>query len=87
MTIKLYRPAHSPAADDLEAALRELVVAYKVIVVNAANTPLPAIHDEGQVIIGPAALARYLRELEKIVADWRKYQGDACYIGDDGEVC
>jgi hypothetical protein len=87
MTIELYRPAHSPAADDLETALRKLVVAHKVIVVNAAHTPLPAIHDEGQVITGPAALARYLQELEKIVADWRKYQGDACYINDDGEVC
>jgi hypothetical protein len=47
---------------------------------------LPAIRDNGQMINGPAAISAYLKDLEKFVADWRRFQSDSCYI-DDGEVC
>ena len=93
--IEFYRPADCDNCETIEAALQEMVVAHKVIVVEPgqspeglpAGTPLPALVDNGRVFSGRAALAEHLRELEKIVADWRRFQSDACYIDDEGEVC
>ena len=93
--IEFYRPADCDSCEEIEAALREMVVAYKVIVVKPgqrpdvlpADTPLPALQDNGQIISGRTALTAYLHELEGIVADWRRFQSDACYLDDEGEVC
>jgi glutaredoxin len=93
--IELYRPVFCPDCTKIEEVLKELVVAHKIITLEPGqsaatlmpNTPLPAIKDEGQIITGPAAIDAYLAELEEIVADWRRFQSDACYIDDDGNVC
>ena len=92
--IELYRPPECPACAEIEAALQELVIAHEVIVVKPeqrsdllpADTPLPAIKDDHKIISGPA-ITPYLKELEKFVADWRRFQGDTCYIDEDGSVC
>ena len=93
--IEFYRPADCDSCEEIEAALQEMIIAHKVIVVKPGqrpdtlpvNTPLPALKDNGQIISGRTALTAYLRELEEIVADWRRFQSDACYIDDEGEVC
>jgi len=93
--IEFYRPAHCPDCHKIEEALKELVVAHKIITLEPGqsastltpHTPLPAIKDEGRVITGRAAIDAYLVDLEKIVAHWRRFQGDACYIDDNGDVC
>jgi glutaredoxin len=93
--IKLYRPVDCPDCADVEAILKELVVAHKVIVVEEGQATaelnpdisLPAIKDNGQVISGPTAINTYLRELEKFVAGWQRFQSDSCYVDDDGATC
>jgi glutaredoxin len=93
--IELYRPVHCPDCTKIEETLKELVVAHKIITLEPGqfaaeltpNTPLPAIKYEGQIIAGQVAIDAYLVDLEKIVADWRRFQSDACYIDDDGNVC
>jgi glutaredoxin len=93
--IKLYRPRDCPGCADIEAALQELVVAHQVITVEedklrdelSPEVTLPALKDNGQIISGPAAISAYLKELEKFVADWRRFQSDSCYIDDDGQTC
>lgn len=93
--IELYRPVHCPDCTKIEEALKELVVAHKIITLEPGrpateltpDTPLPAIKDEGQIITGQAAIDAYLVNLEKIVADWRRFQSDACYIDDNGGIC
>ena len=91
--IELYRTAHCPACDEVEAALVELVVAHKVIVVEAGqtdlppNTPLPAIKEKARLISEPEALSAYLKELTRFVTDWRRFQGDFCYVDEHGESC
>lgn len=35
---------------------------------------------------GAAACERRLEELEQTKAEWDRFQSDACYIGDDGDV-
>ena len=94
--IELYRPLQSPASDEIEFALKELVVAHKVIVVEpgaspdslTSNTPLPLIKEKDKLISEPAAIKVYLKELEIFVAEWRKFQSDTCYLDSEtGEVC
>jgi hypothetical protein len=93
--IEFYRPVDCPACADIEAVLKELVVAHKVVVVEEGQAAaelkpdvlLPAIKDNGQVVSGPTAIATYLRELEKFVAGWQRFQSDSCYIDDDGAPC
>jgi hypothetical protein len=93
--IELYRPVGCSICAEFEATLKEMVVAHKVIVVEKnqnsgalpPETPLPALKENGHIVAGPAAIAAHLQELEKFVADWRRFQTDACYIGDDGGPC
>jgi len=93
--IELYRLGDCPTCDDIEAALVELVVAHQVIVLEPgqgpaglpADTPLPAIRDNGRLIY-EAAITGYLRELAKFVEEWRMFQADACYLDPaTGETC
>jgi glutathione S-transferase len=93
--IELYRLANSQLGEAIEAALRDMVVAYERIIVEPgqapaelpAGTTLPAIRHDDRLISGQAALVAYLSELEQFVADWRRFQSDACYVDEDGEVC
>ena len=93
--IELYRPANCPDCNKIEETLKELVVAHKIVTIKpdqhsaeiSPDIPLPAIKDEGNIISGPAAIDNYLVELEQIVANWRRFQSDACYIDEDGNGC
>ncbi|NJN94471.1 MAG: hypothetical protein HC875_10455 [Anaerolineales bacterium] len=93
--IKLYRPADCPACAEIEAALREMVVAHQVIVVEGEPAPadlgadvsLPAIRENNHLVSGPGAISAYLEELAHFTARWRRFQSDSCYIDDDGQVC
>ncbi len=93
--IELYRPIDCPTCADLEAALQELVVAHRVIVVEVGQIPvelgpdisLPALKENGQIIYGPEAIAAYMRDLERFVINWRRFQSDSCYIDDEGQAC
>ncbi len=92
--IELYRKSDSPHSEDIEAKLKELVVAYKVVVIEGDNADpalvtlgehvtLPALKDDGQVISGLPAIRAHLEKLEEFVALWRKFQSDACYCDED----
>jgi len=93
--IELYRHRNCAECADVEAALKEMVIAYEVIVVERKNppetlpndTPLPTLNDNGDMISGQAAVAARIKELQRFVHDWNVYQGDACYIDENGEVC
>ncbi len=85
--IKFYRSTRCQTCAEVEEALKTMVVAHEVIVVEpgrrpadlAPDTPLPVLLDNGRTISGQPAITSYLAELEQFVSDWRKFQGDACY--------
>ena len=92
--IKLYRAAHSPSADAIEAEFRELVLGYDREVIDSraaarlfgADTSLPVITNNERVVSGEAIPA-YLKELTRLMRDWQLFQGDSCYVDDHGETC
>jgi len=85
--IEVVRTAESAEADWVEAELHELVLDYDRVVVSPeqAEFPLPALCRDGQVVSGREALIAALRELEALAEAWRRFQGDSCYVDDDGE--
>jgi hypothetical protein len=84
--IVLYRAQRSPRADRIEERLRELAVGYRVEILGSEAADRPVIWDQRR-IEGETALVRYFEELERFVAEWRKFESDACYLEDDGTVC
>lgn len=90
--IQLYRESLSPEGDQIESALREMVVGYQRVDVTpveaarllGADVRLPALKNGGKIAFGKEALAGFLVDLEQFVHDWNTYQGDACYIREDG---
>lgn len=93
--IELYRPAECPDCEEFEAALKEMVISHKVIMVEPGRrpealppkTPLPALKDGREIITGQAAIQNHLQELARFVQGWQRFQGDSCYINEDGSAC
>lgn len=86
--IRLYRRAESRIADEIEARLKEMSLAYQVEVVggdppaSCAGKGLPLLLDEGQCYSGEE-ITGYLSRLEKIRRDWDRFQGDSCYCDEN----
>jgi len=91
--ITLYRPPADPWADEIQDALDEMVIAYETETVEDDRAlpddvpDLPALRDDDEVVTGEAALRDHLDDLRDLMADWDRFQSDACYIEDDGSIC
>ncbi len=92
--VKLYRELKSVEADAIEAEFKEMVLGYDRVVVDPAQASslfggqrsLPVITNNEKIVSG-AEIAPYLQELKDLMRDWQKFQGDFCYVDDDGKVC
>lgn len=92
--IKLYRQAHSPQADTIEAEFRELALGFERVVIEAeeaaalfgSDVSLPLLTDNERLVCG-ADIPAYLKELANLWREWQLFQGDYCYVDDNGEVC
>ncbi len=89
--IKLYREEASAEADTIEAEFREMVLGYDKVVVDAFQVrgmfdgrELPVITNNERVVSGEE-IKPYIKELEKLMRDWQLFQGDYCYVSEDGE--
>jgi len=91
--IVLYRSPDDPWADEIQKALDEMVIAYESELVRAPDAlpddvpETPALRDDGEIVTGEAALRDHLDDLQDLMADWDRFQSDACYIEDDGSIC
>jgi hypothetical protein len=92
--IKLYREAASPQADAIEVEFRELVLGYDRVVLATDEAArlfgkeaiLPFITNNERVVYVEQFPA-YLKELTQLMRQWQLFQGDYCYVDDDGETC
>ena len=84
-------PKACAMCDEVEDTLAELVIAHKVIVVGVAGeapgATVPVIKDKARLISEPQEISAYLKELSQFVHDWRRFQGDSCYIDENGQPC
>jgi len=71
----------------LGATLDALCLAHRTIMASGPEGARPPVLvDDGVVYAGAPAVEAHLEELARYKALWDKYQTDACYCGDDGEV-
>ncbi len=93
--LEIYREEQSPEADWVEVELREMVVGYDRVILTPAEAAqhfgetvsLPVLRDGERMAFGRVALTKFLREFEKFATQWRMFQGDFCYVDDEGETC
>jgi hypothetical protein len=93
--IEVFREAESAQGDWIEAELREMVLGYERVVTTAeaarlalgSQHSLPAIKNGERIASGKEELLAYLKELENFARQWRAFQGDWCYVDDQGEIC
>lgn len=89
--IKLYREEKSLEADAIEAEFREMVLGYERVVMEPvkaqemfAGHSLPVITNNEKIFSGED-IKPYIKELEKLMRDWQLFQGDYCYVDEDGD--
>lgn len=78
-----------------EDKLKDLVIAHKVNIIRSAeelplhpdNVSLPVIVENKNYIYGEKNILAYLESLKKVMADWDRFQSDACYVDDDVTTC
>lgn len=92
--IKLFRKENSPQANAIEAEFQEMLLAYDRVIIDdkdamnrfGAETSLPVITNNEKIVSGEEIPA-YIKELQTLMHDWQRFQGDSCYVDDKGENC
>lgn len=92
--ITLYRTNDSPEGREIESALKETCLAHKVVDLAGGRRPAevpdgataPVLVDDGQVFRGTAEILPHLEELVAYRERWYKYQSDACYCDENGNI-
>jgi hypothetical protein len=92
--IKLFREENSAQADAIEAEFREMVLGYDRVLMETKEavhlfgpgTILPVITNNERLVRGDAIPA-YIMELQQLMRAWQSFQGDYCYVDDQGETC
>jgi hypothetical protein len=93
--ITLYRTHDNDLGKRVEEKLRNIVIAHNVKIVrskkelpfNDDDSFLPVLGDDNEHIYGEESLHNHLEYLEMLMADWDRFQSDACYIDKDGTIC
>ena len=92
--IKVYRKEDSSQADAIEAEFHDMILGYDRVIIAERDaqqmfgegTSLPVITNNEKIVSGEEIPA-YLQELRQLMHDWQWYQGDSCYVDDDGKPC
>lgn len=92
--IKLFRDEISAEADTIEAEFRDMILGYDRIIIDPAEAAarfgpehsLPVITNNDRVVSGEA-ITPYLNELQDLMLEWQAFQGDSCYVNENGKVC
>jgi arsenate reductase-like glutaredoxin family protein len=93
--MKFFRTENCPGCQDIENILKQLSLACEVIIVKEKNDipaslpsdiKLPFLIDEGRLIQGINDIVSHLNELEEFKSQWYKFQSDACYCDDAGNI-
>jgi glutaredoxin len=93
--IKFYRTRKCNGCAAIQDALEELCIAHETVVLESQKDlppeltnkgGLPVVVDGRQVIVGSKNIIAHLEELEQFKELWYKYQSDACYCDEEGNV-
>lgn len=89
--IILHRKKQSARADAIEHSLREMVLNYQLQngseLVEKMRAKMPVLQEGKRFIYGEKQIQGYLQELKAFKQKWEKFQGDSCYLDEDGRIC
>ncbi|OHB80447.1 MAG: hypothetical protein A2Z25_08855 [Planctomycetes bacterium RBG_16_55_9] len=93
--IKFYRTRQCSGCAAIQDALEELCMAHETVVLESPNDLPPELADAGcppilvdgrDVIQGSKEIIAHLEELEQFKELWYKFQSDACYCNEQGDI-
>lgn len=93
--ITFFTTAESEDNAAVEDTLDDLCMTHETVTVKSARDlppevpsegGLPVLVDEHDVFQGIAAILEHLQALEAFKAQWYKFQSDACYVDEEGNV-
>ena len=93
--ITFYRIRPCNECDVIQDALREFCFVYETIILESPDElpselakagPPPILVDERDVFVGAENIISHLEELDQFKELWYKYQSDACYCDEQGNV-
>ena len=92
--VKLFREKVSAKADTIEAEFRDMILGYDRIIVDPAEAAahfgtehsLPVITNNDRIVSGEE-ITPYINELRDLMSEWQAFQGDSCYVEENGKVC
>jgi len=93
--ITFYRTKNCPGCQSIQDTLEEMVLAHKVVMIEKGEeswqklpegTKPPVLVDEKETIQGSKNIVEHLEKLEKFKALWEKFQSDACYCDEEGNI-
>ena len=93
--LTLYRAPACPRCSGIQEVLEELAIAHQVVEVRtAADLPedlrsagaVPILLDGDEVFLGSDRILEHVEKLKDFKALWYKYQSDACYCDDQGNI-
>ncbi len=92
--ITLYRTKNCPQCSRIQEALEDMAVAHGVKIVDTpddvpedtSHNTLPVLVDGDTVIEGMEAVSDHLEDVEEFKRQWYKFQSDACYCDEEGDI-
>jgi len=86
---------HNKESDEVLERTREMALACEVIypeegAPQGQSFPpcdsLPGLRDDDKIVCGKEDVLHYLEELGGFLEEWQKFQSDACYCDENGNV-
>jgi len=90
-----YRAKDCTGCKGIQSTIEAMRFAHKIVIVKkgplrAAHIPPgtkpPVLVDEKEVIQGRENILRHMEELEDFKEQWYKFQSDACYCDEEGNI-
>jgi hypothetical protein len=92
--VKLFREKISPQADTIEAEFKDMILGYDRIIIDPAEAAarfgpehsLPVLTNNDRIVSGEE-ITPYINELQDLMREWQAFQGDSCYVNENGKIC
>jgi hypothetical protein len=82
-------------SDEIIEQLKDIAISYQVVYVDEKGTDSslifkyadpPQLIDDDRVVQGKHEILRYIDTLKDFIEEWQKFQSDACYCDEEGNV-
>jgi hypothetical protein len=86
--LKLFLEKDDPANEDILEEVESMAVAHDVVYADETGESVhtPTVRDGDETVTGKDNIMDYFEDLKDFLAEWQKFQSDACYCDAEGNV-